>query len=122
MLQKLPPINTNALHVFIPGEDRESHGSGIRTDNHLLNGKIWGSKNNSCTRQSIKHDGITNPPMVFDTSGSPVIYKECGKDAVHGLHGNGMDFDGYMNNYNCFKIKKNGYRTKYIVGPTEKTC
>ena len=34
--------------------------------------------------------------MVFDTSGSPVIYKECGKYAVHGLHGNGMDFDGYM--------------------------
>ena len=93
---KIPPINTNALHIFIPGEDRESHGNGIRIEDHLLNGEIWGSKNNSCTRQSIKHDGITNPPMVFDTSGSPVIYKECGKYAVHGLHGNGMDFDGYM--------------------------
>ena len=93
---KIPPINTKALHVFIPGEDKKSHGNGILSDNHLLNGEIWGSKNNSCTRQSIKHDGITNPPMVFDASGSPVIYKECGKYAVHGLHGNGMDFDGYM--------------------------
>tara|TARA_Y100000741_G_scaffold358736_1_gene338336 strand:+ start:13 stop:1017 length:1005 start_codon:yes stop_codon:yes gene_type:complete len=93
---KIPPINTKALHIFIPGEDQKNHGKGILSDNHILNGKIWGSKNNSCTRQSIKHDGITNPPMVFDTSGSPVIYKECGKYAVHGLHGNGMDFDGFM--------------------------
>ena len=45
--------------------------------------------------------------MVFDTSGSPVIYKERGKDAVHGLHGNGMDLMVIcMNNYNCFKLKK----------------
>ena len=93
---KIPPINTKALHIFIPGEENKSHGNGILSDNHLLNGEIWGSKNNSCTRQSIKHDGITNPPMVFDTSGSPVIYKECDKYAVHGLHGNGMDFGGFM--------------------------
>ena len=93
---KIPPINTKALHIFIPGEENKSHGNGILSDNHLLNGEIWGSKSNSCTRQSIKHDGITNPPMVFDTSGSPVIYKECDKYAVHGLHGNGMDFGGFM--------------------------
>ena len=96
LASKIPPINTKALHIFIPGEDKKNHGSGILSNNHLLNGKIWGSKNNSCTRQSIRHDGITNPPMVFDTSGSPVIYKECGKYAVHGLHGNGVDLDGYM--------------------------
>ena len=96
---KIPPINTKALHIFIPGEENKSHGNGILSDNHLLNGEIWGSKNNSCTRQSIKHDGITNPPIVFDTSGSPVIYKECDKYAVHGLHGNGMDFRGFMNEH-----------------------
>ena len=73
-----------------------------------------GFKNNSCTRQSIKHDGINKPPKVFDTSGSPVIYKECGKYAVRGLHGNGMDFDGYMyEQLQLFQTQKNGHRAKY---------
>jgi hypothetical protein len=63
---------------------------------HLLNGRIWGAQNTSCSRQTIKHDGKLNPPMLFDTSGSPVIYKECGKYVLHGLHGNGMDYNGYM--------------------------
>ena len=53
-------------------------------------------KNTSCSRQTIKHDGKLNPPMLFDTSGSPVIYKECGKYVLHGLHGNGMDYKGYV--------------------------
>ena len=65
-------------------------------DNHLLNGRIWGGKTNACSRQTLKHDGNLNPPMLFDTSGSPVIFKECGKYALHGLHGNGMDYDGHM--------------------------
>jgi hypothetical protein len=92
----IPKINTMAKHIFIPGEDLPLHGKGILSDDHILNGPIWGSKYNSCTRQTIKHDGKFNPSMVFDTSGSPVIYKECGNWAVHGLHGNGFDFDGYM--------------------------
>ena len=33
--------------------------------------------------------------MLFDTSGSPVIFKECGKYVLHGLHGNGMGYKGY---------------------------
>ena len=32
----------------------------------------------------------------FGTSGSPVIFKECGKYVLHGLHGNGMGYKGYM--------------------------
>ena len=34
--------------------------------------------------------------MLFDTSGSPVIFKECGEYVVHGLHGNGIDDGKYM--------------------------
>ncbi len=34
--------------------------------------------------------------MLFDTSGSLVIIKECGRYVVHGLHGNGMDLDQNM--------------------------
>ena len=34
--------------------------------------------------------------MIFNISGSSVIYKECGNWAMHGIHGNGFDFDGYM--------------------------
>ena len=34
--------------------------------------------------------------MIFNFSGSSVIYKECGNWEVHGLHGNEFDFDGYM--------------------------
>jgi len=66
------------------------------SDDHILNGPIWGSKYNSCNRQTIKHDGKLNSPMIFNISGSSVIYKECGNWEVHGLHGNEFDFDGYM--------------------------
>ena len=93
---QIPKINSKARHVFIPEEDLPEQGKGVLSDRHLLNGRIWGSRDNSCTRQIIKHDGKSNPPMIFGTSGSPVIIKECGSWAVHGLHGNGMDFDGYM--------------------------
>ena len=34
--------------------------------------------------------------MLFDTSGSPVIFKECDKYVLHGLHGNGVDDGKYM--------------------------
>ena len=54
------------------------------------------SKYNSCKRQTIKHDGKLNSPMIFNISGSSVIYKEYGNWAMHGIHGNGFDFDGYM--------------------------
>jgi len=90
----LPTINTKAIHIAVPGNSQMNKGRFF--DNHLLNGRIWGGKNNACSRQTIKHDGKHNPAMVFDTSGSPVIFKECGKYSLHGLHGNGMDYDGYM--------------------------
>ena len=90
----LPMINTKALHIAVPGDSQMNKGRFF--DNHLLNGRIWGGKTNACSRQTIKHDGNLNPPMLFDTSGSPVIFKECGKYALHGLHGNGMDYDGHM--------------------------
>ena len=73
----LPTINTKAIHIAVPGNSQMNKGRFF--DNHLLNGRIWGGKNNACSRQTIKHDGKHNPAMVFDTSGSPVIFKECGK-------------------------------------------
>ena len=91
----LPAIGTKALHIVIPGEDAIA-GKGRFSSDHLLNGRIWGSNETSCSRQTIKHDGKLNPPMVFDASGSPVIMKECGKYVVHGLHGNGSDYNGHM--------------------------
>ena len=45
-----------------------------------------------CRRQPVLMDGVVNPLVVSDTSGSPVIISECGTDAVHGFHGNG---EGY---------------------------
>ena len=48
------------------------------------------------TEKTIKHDGKLNSPMIFNISGSSVIYKECGNWAMHGIHGNGFDFDGQM--------------------------
>ncbi len=90
----LPLMDTKALHIAVPGNSQMNKGR-FYVD-HLLNGRIWGAQNTSCSRQTIKHDGKLNPPMLFDTSGSPVIYKECGKYVLHGLHGNGMDYKGYM--------------------------
>ena len=91
----LPALGTKALHIVIPGEDAQLNTGRFYSD-HLLNGRIWGVTETSCSRQTIKHDGKLNPPMVFDASGSPVIIKECGRYAVHGLHGNGIDIDGHM--------------------------
>ena len=34
--------------------------------------------------------------MLFDASGSPVIFKECGNYVVHGLHGRGEGDERYM--------------------------
>ena len=90
----LPLMDTKALHVVVPGNSQMNKGR-FYVD-HLLNGRIWGAQNTSCSRQTIKHDGKLNPPMLFDTSGSPVIFKECGKYVLHGLHGNGMGYKGYM--------------------------
>ena len=89
----LPIMNTEALHVVVPRNSKMNKGR-FYVD-HLLNGRIWGAQNTSCSRQTIKHDGKLNPPMLFDTSGSPVIFKECGKNVLHGLHGNGMGYKGY---------------------------
>ena len=90
----LPLMDTKALHVVVPGNSQMNKGR-FYVD-HLLNGRIWGAQNTSCSRQTIKHDGKLNPPMLFDTSGSPVIFKECGKYVLHGLHGNGAQDNGYM--------------------------
>ena len=94
LANKIPPIGTKAQHICIPG--KKKYGKGIISIPHTLNGMIYGAKTTQCSRQIIKHDGIDNPPMLFDCSGSPVIYSECGKNVIHGLHGNGMDEDKIM--------------------------
>ena len=90
----LPPKNTKALHVVAPGNVKQGKGR-IYID-HLLKTKIKGGKNTPCSIQIIKHDGKSNPPMLFDASGSPVIFKECGNYVVHGLHGRGEGDERYM--------------------------
>ena len=85
----IPKLGTKAQHICIP--EKKKYGKGIISIPHTLNGMVYGAKTTQCSRQIIKHDGIDNPPMLFGCSGSPVIYKECGKNVVHGLHGNGMD-------------------------------
>jgi len=91
----IPKIGTIAQHICIP--EHKKFGEGIISMPHILNGMVFGAKTTQCSRQIIKHDGIENPPMVFaGCSGSPVIYKECGKNVVHGLHGNGVDEDKIM--------------------------
>jgi hypothetical protein len=90
----LPIMNTEALHIAVPGNSKMNKGR--FSNDHLLNGRIWGAKNTACSRQTIKHDDKPNPPMLFDTSGSPVIFKECGKYVLHGLHGNGSDDGKFM--------------------------
>ena len=78
-------MDTKALHVVVARNSKMNKGR-FYVD-HLLNGRIWGAQNTSCSRQTIKHDGKLNPPMLFGTSGSPVNFKECGKYVLHGLHG-----------------------------------
>jgi len=91
----IPEIGTKAQHICIP--EKKKYGKGIISMPHTLNGMVFGAKTTQCSRQIIKHDGIDNPPMIFaGCSGSPVIYKECGKNVVHGLHGNGLDEDKIM--------------------------
>ena len=94
LANKIPPIGTKAQHICIPG--KKKYGKGIISIPHTLNGMIYGAKTTQCSRQIIKHDGIDNPPMLFGCSGSPVVYSECGKNVIHGLHGNGMDEDKIM--------------------------
>ena len=95
LANKLPAIGTPAQHVCIT--DGKKAGKGIIWRPENLNGLIYGGQNTQCSRQIVKHDGISNPPMLFDgCSGSPVIYKECGQNVVHGLHGNGVGDDKYM--------------------------
>ena len=59
----LPLMDTKALHVVVPGNSQMNKGR-FYVD-HLLNGRIWGAQNTSCSRQTIKHDGKLNPPMLF---------------------------------------------------------
>ena len=94
LANNIPPIGTKAQHVCIPEEKK--YGKGIISIPHTLNGMIYGAKTTQCSRQIIKHDGIDNPPMLFGCSGSPVVYSECSKNVIHGLHGNGMDEDKIM--------------------------
>ena len=63
----LPLMDTKALHIAVPGNSKMNKGR-FYVD-HLLNGIIWGAQNTSCSRQTIKHDGKLNPPMLFGTSG-----------------------------------------------------
>ena len=83
----LPKLNTKALHVLAPETSKKGKGRIYR--DHLLNGGILGGRTTPCSIQVIRLDGITNPPMLYGGSGSPVIFKECGKYVVHGLHGRG---------------------------------
>ena len=94
LANKIPPIGTKAQHVCIP--EQKKYGKGIISIPHTLNGMIYGAKTTQCSRQIIKHDGIDNPPMLFGCSGSPVVFSECDKNVIHGLHGNGMDEDKIM--------------------------
>lgn len=98
LANKLPPIGGDGIHVHV-GDPRDKNIR--RFSDHKL---IWPALSTvskdgtelSCTSQVIRHDGKINPPMVFNTSGSPVLIKECGNSVVHGLHGRGMDMDGMM--------------------------
>jgi len=91
----IPTIGAKAQHLWLPETKR--YGKGIISMPHTLNGMIYGAETTQYSRQIIKHDGIDNPPMLFaNCSGSPVIYRECGKNVVYGLHGNGMDDGKYM--------------------------
>ena len=95
LANKLPIIGTPAQHICIT--DRKKTGKGIIWRAENLNGLIYGGQRTQCSRQIVKHDGVNNPPMLFDgCSGSPVIFKECGKNVVHGLHGNGIGDNKYM--------------------------
>ncbi len=94
LANKIPSIGTKAQHICIPEEKK--YGKGIISIPHTLNGMIYGAKTTQCSRQIIKHDGIDNPPMLFGCSGSPVVFSECGRNVIHGLHGNGMDEDKIM--------------------------
>ena len=95
LANKLPAIGTPAQHICIT--DRKKAGKGIIWRAENLNGLIYGGETTQCSRQIVKHDGVNNPPMLFDgCSGSPVVFKECGNNVVHGLHGNGIGDDKYM--------------------------
>ena len=95
LANKLPEIGTPAQHICIT--DGKKAGKGIIWRAENLNGLIYGGETTQCSRQIVKHDGVNNPPMLFDgCSGSPVIFKECGNNVVHGLHGNGIGDDKYM--------------------------
>ena len=91
--KNFPNLNQNAIHVYV-GDPKQNHKR--RYDKHILNIPITGSKTLPCTRQTVKHDGVENPPMIFETSGSPVFIEECNKKTLHGLHGNGNDYNGVM--------------------------
>ena len=98
LANKLPPLGASAVHVHV-GDPRDKNIR--RFSDHKL---IWPALSTtskdgtelSCTSQVIRHDGDINPPMVFNTSGSPVLVEECGKSVVHGMHGRGMDHNKMM--------------------------
>ena len=77
-------------------QKQKKKGKGRIYINHILNGDILGDDDAPSSIQVIKHDGKQNPPMLFGASGSPVIFKECEKYVVHGLHGRGYDEGGFM--------------------------
>ena len=44
-------MDTKALHIAVPGNSQMNKGR-FYVD-HLLNGRIWGAQNTSCSRQTI---------------------------------------------------------------------
>ena len=93
LANSLPKLGADAVHVHV-GDPRNRNTR--RSSPHKLIWPVVGAKGLECVHQYVKADGIDNPPMVFNVSGSPVMINECGKTAVHGFHGTGEDDGGFM--------------------------
>jgi hypothetical protein len=93
LANNFPKIGSDAVHVHV-GDPRDKNIR--RSSPHKLIYPIIGAPGLECTMQYVKADGVDNPPMVFNVSGSPVMIKECGETVVHGFHGAGEDDDGFM--------------------------
>ena len=93
LANNFPKLGADAVHVHV-GDPRDKNIR--RYSPHKLIYPIIGAPGLKCTMQYVKHDGIDNPPMVFNVSGSPVMIDECGNTAVHGFHGRGEGDDDFM--------------------------
>ena len=93
LANSLPELGADAVHVHV-GDPNNKNAR--RFSPHKLIYPVVGAKGLECVHQYVKADGIDNPPMVFNVSGSPVMINECGKTVVHGFHGTGEDEKGFM--------------------------